>query len=237
MGSAGDLKSSIATTLSATWDMRDGTVVPRTDDVKLANGAVKLTATFLYADLVHSTTLAQVFDRRVAAKIVRCFLSSVTRLIKERGGEVRSFDGDRVMGVFVGKAKNTSAALCALNIAYVVEKLLRPMAEEEYPSLKAKGFVIRHCAGVHSGEALVVRGGVRGDNDLVFIGSPPNLAAKLSEVRRTGAYSYITQSVHDHMHESARLSKDKSQSRWTRETRQLNGVNLTCYRSGWWVRP
>lgn len=237
MGIAGDLKSSISTTLSANWDMRDGTVVPRTDDVKLTNGAVKLTATFLYADLARSTTLAQVFDHRVAAKIVRCFLSSVTRLIKERGGEVRSFDGDRVMGVFVGKAKNTSAALCALNIAYVVEELLRPMAEAKYPSLKAKGFVIRHCTGVHSGETLVVRGGVRGDNDLVFIGSPPNLAAKLSEVRSVGASSYITHSVHDNMHESARMSGDKTQSRWTQETRKLNDVAWRCYRSGWWVRP
>jgi adenylate cyclase len=90
-----DISKSITTILDATWNIRDGQVVPETDDVVLANGAVKLDATFLYADLANSTRLARQFDKRVAAKIVRAFLSSVTRLINEAGGKVRSFDGDR----------------------------------------------------------------------------------------------------------------------------------------------
>jgi tripartite-type tricarboxylate transporter receptor subunit TctC len=37
-------------------------------------------------------------------------------LIKAAGGEIRSFDGDRVMGVFMGKSKNTSAATNAVRL-------------------------------------------------------------------------------------------------------------------------
>jgi adenylate cyclase len=89
----------IKTILDATWNSRDGRVVPTTDDVNLSDGAVKLDAVILYADLYHSTELARTFSYSVAAKIVRAYLSSMTRLVKNAGGEVRSFDGDRVMGV------------------------------------------------------------------------------------------------------------------------------------------
>ena len=30
----------------------------------------------------------------------------MTQLVKSNGGEVRSFDGDRVMGIFIGDGKN-----------------------------------------------------------------------------------------------------------------------------------
>lgn len=71
----------------------------------------------LYADLAHSTKLAREFPNSMAAKIVRAYLASMTRLVNHNGGKVRSFDGDRVMGVFVGTSKNTDAAKCALNIS------------------------------------------------------------------------------------------------------------------------
>lgn len=38
--------------LNEEWNLRDGQVVPKTNDVAHKNGAVRLDATFLYADLV-----------------------------------------------------------------------------------------------------------------------------------------------------------------------------------------
>ena len=74
---------------------------------------MKIAATMLYADLADSTALAM-WDRRVAARVCKAFLAFASRLIRASDGEVRSFDGDRVMGVFIGKTKNTSAVKCAL---------------------------------------------------------------------------------------------------------------------------
>jgi adenylate cyclase len=173
MASASKLENDIATILNAVWNIRDGIVVPETDDVALANGAVRLEAVFLYADLFHSTELQRKFDDRMVAKIVRAYLSSMSQLIKGHGGQVRSFDGDRVMGVFIGEAKNSNAAKCGLKMKYAVDKILRPKVEAKFTSLTTKGFAIRHCAGVARSQVLVVRGGVRGNNDLVFIETAP----------------------------------------------------------------
>src|SRR4051794_8728269 len=111
-----ELTKNVDDILNQEWNIREGQVVPATEDVALAGGAVKLNATFLYADLADSTDLAMNYDKRIAAKVFKSFLSCSTRLIKEHDGKIRSFDGDRVMGVFIGQTKNTTAAKCALKI-------------------------------------------------------------------------------------------------------------------------
>ena len=218
------------------WDIRSGFVVPNTENVALADGAVKLDAVMLYADLASSTRLARKFDRSVTAKVVRAYLSTMTQLVKNAGGQVRSFDGDRVMGVFVGKSKNSSAADCALKMNHVVTKILRPKAEAKFPSLVKNGFRLAHCVGIHGSSVLVVRAGVRGDNDLVFIGSAPNLAAKLSEIRNSPFHSYLTHSVFGKLNARAKSSSQGKQM-WEKVKIKLGDETWQCYRSSWSRSP
>lgn len=236
MTKADDIDSAVGTIFDTTWNSRDGQVVPATDDVALANGAVKLEAVLLYADLFRSTTLARTFSRSMAAKIVRAYLSSMTTLINHNGGKVRSFDGDRVMGVFVGSAKHSSAAKCALQMNYAVQKILKPRAESKFPSLKEKHFAIEHCAGVARSEVLVVRAGVRGSNDLVFVGSAPNIAAKLSDIRNAPWHTYITHHVYNNLNNASKFGKD-GRNRWTGVERTVGGVKWDLYKSNWWWKP
>ena len=162
------------------WSIREGQVVPKTDSVALAGGGVKLDATVLYADLANSTQLAMDFDRRVAAKVLKAFLSGCCRIIRAHSGHIRSFDGDRVMGVFVEGAKNTNAATCALKINWLVAQVLSPKLDAAFPTLKQGGFQIKHGVGIDVSPVLVVRSGIRRNNDLVWIGRAPNIAAKLA---------------------------------------------------------
>lgn len=237
MALADTISTNISTIFDTAWDTRDGQVVPKTEDVALRNGAVKLDAVMLYADLANSTKLARQFPDSVAAKIARAYLSSMTRLVNKTGGTVRSFDGDRVMGVFIGGQKNTNAATCALKMAHVVEKILRPKSEAKFPSLKTKGFVIDHCVGVASSEVLVVRGGVRGSNDLVFIGSAPNLAAKMSEIRASPYRSYLTHQVYGMLLDRAKYGGPNNKNMWTQVTRSLGDERWTLYKSSWTWSP
>jgi adenylate cyclase len=236
VANAAKIEADVSAILGMTWAARAGQVIPKTDDVALKNGAVKLSVVMLYADLFHSTTLARTFPRSVAAKIVRAYLSSMTQMVTKNGGQVRSFDGDRVMGVFVGANKNTAAAMCALQMNYIVQKILRPAAEAKFPSLKTKGFAIGHCAGVAKSDVFVVRGGVRGSNDLVFIGSAPNIAAKLSEIRNSSWRSYITWDVFRDLPEGARLGANK-QPMWTPVKRTIGKDSWSLYRSNWTWKP
>lgn len=176
------------------------------------------------------------FNRSAAAKIVRAYLSSMTRLVNSSGGVVRSFDGDRVMGIFIGNLKNSNAAECALKMNYLVTKILRPKAEAKFPSLISKGFKLKHCVGVSRSDVLVVRGGVRGSNDLVFVGVAPNIAAKLSEVRNSHWNSYITKAVYTRLSDDAKFSSS-GENMWTNVTREIAGKSWSVYKSSWWRKP
>jgi adenylate cyclase len=147
-----DLMTRVNEILSVQWDIRDGQVVPATADVKLSNGAVKLEAAYLYSDLADSTTLARDFDRRSAARVVRSYLHVMTKLVGQYGGAVRSFDGDRVMGIFVGDSKRSNAAKCCLKMNWAFENIIRDRVESKLPGLRRGGYTLEHSSGVDVGE-------------------------------------------------------------------------------------
>lgn len=237
MGLAEDIKVASKSIVGASWDIRDGRVVPTTDDVKLADGAVRLDAVYLYADMADSTGLARDFTRETAAKVIRCYLDATCRVIKASSGEIRSFDGDRVMAVFIGVSKNSAAADCALKIHYAVERIVRPVVEARLLSLIKQGYRLSHCVGIASGPSLIVRGGVRGSNDLVSIGRAPNVAAKLSEMRSTPYRSYVTAEVFARMNAKSKYGGSPRKLMWNSETRKVGGRAIDVYKSTWMRAP
>ena len=210
----------------------DGRRVPETEDVNLTSGAVVLDATYLYADMADSTGLAQRYKKHVVAKIIRCYLSAATTIIKDRGGAIRSFDGDRVMGIFYGPSKNSNAAKAALNISWAVEKAIRPRIKDKWNDLD---WTLTHGIGVDTGEAWLVRGGVWGTNDLVSIGRAPNIAAKLSELRGRGQVM-ITSDVYNKLSDDSKYTNGTDM--WKpKGTIELGGTVLRYYSSTYWWKP
>lgn len=230
-----DLSNDVSTIINTTWNKRNGNKVPSTEDVALAGGAVELDATYLYSDLANSSKMAKQFDRRIAAKIFKSYHSTSCRLLRHYGGKVISFDGDRVLAVFYGDSKNTSAATSALKITYVVNELIRKKFENKYDSVRNANFRISHGTGIDTGTVLIIRAGVRGTNDLVSIGKGPNLAAKLSDLRN--ARTYITSSVYNQLHESAKFGGNPRQNMWESRSWEFLGDNMTIYRSSWQWKP
>lgn len=231
-----EVLSDIQEIIGTLWSKRDGRQVPRTNDVALAGGAVEIDATFLYADLAASSKMAKEFDRRITAKIIKAFLATSARLIRAHGGEVKSFDGDRIMGVFMGNYRNTSAVKCALRIKWCVGQI-RGKFEEKYESVRDATFKIRHGVGVDSGTILSVRGGARGSNDLIWIGRAPNLAAKLSDLRDYPYETYITAAVFNRLNDEAKFGGAQQELMWERCTWSFLGEQLVLHRSSWHWEP
>lgn len=237
MSTKEELESAVKEILNQPWDQRESKSVPSTEQVALiANGAVNIEVTMLYADLADSTELAM-NDRRMTAKIYKAFLLCASRLIKSSGGEIRSFDGDRVMGVFIGDYKNTSAAKCALQINYVFTKIIKPFFEEKYKALIGGDLKLAHCVGIDTGPVLVVKGGIRGDNDLLWVGQAPNVAAKLSGIRNDPYFTYITEAVYNKLNEEVKVYDGKQM--WEKRVDSWKGVKgiSTVYRSFWTWTP
>ncbi|MEV7238061.1 adenylate/guanylate cyclase domain-containing protein [Streptomyces sp. NPDC051020] len=217
------------------WTTRNGSVVPGTDDVKLySNDAVKLDAVYLYADLLGSTKLARDFRPETAGKVIRASLRTASVIIKGKGGEIRSYDGDRVMGIFIGDSKNSNAAKAALHINYAMQHIVEPALYAKLPHLKTGGYQPRMCVGIASGDAFIARAGVRERSDLVSIGRAPNIAAKLSDIREPGTTyrTYITADVYKMLNQKAKVAEGTDM--WVPKTDDVGGERMTFYRSTYW---
>ena len=231
MGLSDDLSKGVKDILSQSWDMRDGATVPTTDGIKFAGGAVRLDATILYADLAQSSYLATEFQQRTAAKVIRAFLFIMSRLITTCDGKITSFDGDRVMGVFIGGSKNSNAAKCALKMDYAVLEIIKPTVTNHFQALKQDGFEISHCVGVDTSSVLAVRAGQRGSNDLIWIGRAPNLAAKLSDIRESPYDSFITEDVYNRLKDSSKYGGKENTNMWEKRTFDFLNDKIPVYRS------
>lgn len=227
------IETSVSEILRAPWNITNGTKVPETDDIVMKNGGRLVDATYLYADLAGSSKMADSLLKETTAKIMRAYINTASRILREFGGEIRSFDGDRVMAIFMGVDKETKAARAALAINWAVIYVLRPAIETNWSDGK-KFCDISHGIGIDTGEALIVRGGVRNNNDLISIGTAPNKAAKLSDIRDSYQLT-MTPSVFDAMSEEVK-TLDNGTKYWTRTTKQNQSGTLdTLYRSsGFW---
>jgi class 3 adenylate cyclase len=235
MGLADDVRTGLDGVLSPPWASRNGTVVPETEDIVLRDGAVNIDATYLYADLANSSALGQKIKPKIAAKVIRSYLNAATRILRYYDGEIRSFDGDRVLAIFIGDSKNSNAVRSALALNWAVKKVLRPKLDDKWPDL-SKTWTAYHGVGIDTGEAMLVRGGVRNNNDLISIGAAPNVAAKLSELRDAPDI-YITKAVYDR---TAASNKDATSggSMWTRYGNVVVGENsYVVYGSFWTWSP
>lgn len=222
-----DLQSQVSTIFGSQWTTRDGQVVPSPSDVKLTNDAVKLKGTVLYADLSQSTAMVQAKKAEFSAEVYKIFLHCAGKIIRAFGGTITAYDGDRIMAVYLGSNKNTNAVKSALKLNAACHDIIQPSLKAQYPS---STFQIKHTVGIDTSDLFVARTGVRGDNDLVWVGRAANWAAKLSDLPDTHP-TWITKAVYDVMLDEVKTAKD-GRSMW--EQRSWTAMdNATIYRSNW----
>jgi len=242
MGLREDLESEVDSVIATKWDVRSGSVVPSAEDVALGAGAVKLNATMLYADLADSTKIAMQLPAWLAAEIAKAFLATSCRIIRFHGGHIRSFDGDRVMGVFIGGDRSIRAVKAAMQISWTVIEVLRPKFAR-YPPFASSGLSIRHGTGIDVGEVFVARTGIRRNNDLVWVGRAPNIAAKLASIREGTFTTYVTDAVFSELDDSTYwhqpgggVSKKIMWHYWNWPDAPA-GMRPESYRSSYYWRP
>jgi class 3 adenylate cyclase len=227
MALLGDLKREVEQIFKAQWNTRKGNTVPESDNLRLSNDAVEIDGTILYADLTASTNLVDTKNPLFAAEVYKTYLHCAAKIIRSEGGAITAYDGDRIMAVFIGETKNTSAARTALKINYAVKNIINPALKVQYPD---SDYVVRQTIGVDTSKLTVARTGIRGSNDLVWVGRAANYAAKLCALPPEYS-SRITGTVYDAMLTSAKTSSD-GRSMWERVT--WNPMNkMAIYRSNW----
>jgi class 3 adenylate cyclase len=224
-----EIESEIKKILREQWTERHGTVIPESEDLKLGNDAVKLDGTVLYADLSGSTKMVEQYGASFCAEVYKIYLYAAAKLVRDEGGTITAYDGDRIMAVFIGDFKNTSAVRCGMKINYAVNQILNPALKIQYPKID---FAIRQMVGIDTSSLFIARTGVRGANDLVWVGRAANYAAKLTELDE-GYPTWITSDVYVKLGDKMKYAGENRTPMW--EARVWKAMSdKSIYRSSWW---
>jgi class 3 adenylate cyclase len=223
-----ELEQAVSKIIRESWTERDGEVVPEPEDLKLGNDAVNLQATVVYADMSSSTKLVDSHRPTRAAEVYKAYMVCAAQLIKFHGGTVTAYDGDRVMGVFIGDAKNSSAAKAALRINWALQSIVNPANKRVYGD---NAYELKHVVGIDTSPILACRIGVRNDNDIVWVGRAANYAAKLTEINEQHSI-YITDRVFDRLNDQSKYGGVPLQLMWEKRS-WANMNDMIIYRSNW----
>lgn len=220
-----DLKNKIATYFREKYEIKETTIVPSTDYSKLTFGNTALTSelTFIFIDIRKSSELHDTYGYEYAARIYQSFHDICLRIINSRDGNVRAFDGDRIMGVFSGDRKNNNAVETALNIRWATTNILNPQFKPEY--------AINIGIGIDTGETLITKVG-KGrnteNNDLVWVGKACNYASHMCSYAKNSIY--ISHAVFKKLNDSNKICDNRDM--WTAFNLTLkNGNTILCYKT------
>ena len=180
MGIRTNIQNKIKSYFETPFKVNDLRNVPNLDtspQLTFANTGGKGDFCFLFVDMRASSQLVNKYGMEKAAIIYESFHEIGVRIIQAKGGNIRSFDGDRVMGVFAGTNKENDAVEAAFHIAHTIKYDLNPKLGNLPP--------VRYGIGIETGETLVVKVGKGRDSntqDLVWLGEPCNFASHYSDV-------------------------------------------------------
>lgn len=176
-----------------------GDTVPSSQDLPDKNrGLIITNCTILFVDIRSSTKLSDKSQAKNMAKIYRAFARAMSMCIYESGGQVRQIAGDRVMGVFVDDASDSSvhkAMSAAQAILTVVEHLFNPLCRKNV-SNKEIGCGI----GLDTGRVLTTSIGMKhqgeDSRDLVWTGKTANVASKHTDLAEANEI-FVTKRFYD----------------------------------------
>jgi adenylate cyclase len=183
MSLADDIKTNVADYLAGDYEVTEGRVLPSVEDVPFGKVAKKMNLCVLYIDLRHSTDLLFLHNKQTAGKIHKAFLYTVSAVIRNFGGQIRSFNGDSVLAFWPASYKTeiTSCVRAAMTAKWLLGVELSPLFEG-YEKLD---FGI----GVDWGE--------------VFIGRCVNFAVAIGEQARGPNHVEISQITYSNLEDAA----------------------------------
>ena len=224
-----DLEKEVGKIFKEQWNVSKALIVPDPQSLRLSNDARHFErATVLYADLAGSTYLVNNFSWSFAGEVYKSFLTVAAKIVRTSGAEITAYDGDRIMALFTGDNQTTVAAKCGLQINWAVQNIVNPGLKTQYPD---RNYLVKQVVGIDTSELRAARIGVRGDNDLVWIGRAANYAAKLTECRNDYP-TWITKEAYQKTHESSRVGGRDKESMW-KEFKWTAMNDIPVYGSNW----
>ncbi len=237
-----DLQEMVSGYLAGNYETHVPRGVPNPEDIALGNKAAKLTATTLFIDVRQSSDIANAFRAQTAAKMMKSYFRGAVSVINNNDGQVRSFNGDGMLAIFIGDLRSSNAVKAAMQVKWFVQEVLQPKFERYFSNNKAalgQALDFQIGCGLDDGDIFAVRVGIKGTNDVAWVGRCTNTSAKLASSVDTPHNTAITREVYSRMAEDQKYTSSGGAHMWSDErTQMVGGVNrairTTTYR---WAIP
>lgn len=234
-----EIEAKVASYLSGEYKVTKKTSVPYPENVPLGNEAAQLEATTLFIDVRQSSDITNTFRRQTAAKMMKAYFDGAVRIINKNDGAVRSFNGDGMLAIFVGDKQADQAVKSAMQVKWFVQKVLEPEFRGYFESnQKAVGQALDFSvgAGIDNGTIFAVRVGIKGTNDVAWVGRCTNTSAKLANVTKAPKSIAISGKTYNLLSDSSRTSSGGSPMWTDLEDMTIGGVDRRIRRSSFrWV--
>lgn len=149
--------------------------------------------TTLFADFGGSTELIDKYDSEFSSWLLKSYLTCVSTIIRQDGGEITAFEGDGLMGIFSGNDKECISVRCAFKIQWAVFNIIQPKIDELFPKHKYK---MHQVVGIDSSELIPIKTEVWDNYDILWLGRSANYSARLTSINNPNYSTYITADVY-----------------------------------------
>lgn len=237
MGYIKELEDRINDYLDGDYEIVETDKIPSPEQVAFGKKAYKIKLTVLCIDLRKSTDLLKVHDKETCGKIHKSYLTIVSRIIKENGGEIRSFNGDSILSFWPADLKADLEN--AVRAAMIIKWALDVRYTKNFEKYSKLDFGI----GVDWGDVYIVRAGLpRNDNnnDLVFLGMCVNFASAIANQAHGPHHIEISPKTYSNLSQDLIFGNDGSNVKrqmWTDGTVFWKDQKWStkCTTWYWWV--
>ena len=157
----------------------EGVVIPKLEDLNLGE-AREFDLAIMHIDIDNFKGVSGNMKMRGIARFLSIYLTEMTYLVKEFGGDIESYTGDRVTALFGANQDRATACQncldCGLAMVTVIQYVFGPyLTNMGLPAFKC-------TIGMEFGETWIERVGIRGENQLTLVGHPVSIASQLQEL-------------------------------------------------------
>lgn len=193
------------------------------NDLEFTN-IINVECASLFADFGGCTNLIDKFDNKFSTWLLKSYLKCVSLIITDSGGIISAFEGDALMGLFVGSSKEIKAVQCAFKIQWAVVNIIQPMIDKLYSE---KNYKMAQVVGIDSSDLSAIKTKVWNHYDILWVGRSVNYSANLTQYNNENYSTYITSDVYSKLSEEL-LSND-GDILWELMEDRVNNVDI--YRS------
>ena len=149
--------------------------------------ARRIRTTILFSDIRGFTNLSERLPPTEVMKLLDIYLSKMTTIIEDHGGDVNEYIGDAILADFEDKPEAPGAERAVRACWQMLQALEDLRKQGLHPELQT----LRQGLGLHTGELVKGEVGAAHRSKFALIGDTVNLAARIQDRSRDGKHTGI----------------------------------------------